>query len=91
MSPFLGGSAPGMANQIAEGYTLMTSVQLKRLSDPEMDQLLFELERTLRDLRAEQPALDDITAIQARSRKISRVMGAVQQIQMARGRRKRGV
>ncbi|MFZ5787877.1 MAG: hypothetical protein ACOY3Y_15685, partial [Acidobacteriota bacterium] len=83
MSPFMGGSAPAMANQIADGFTVVTAVQLKRLLDGELDQLQFELEKLLRDQRAEQVALDDIAAIQARNRKMTRISGAIQQIQMA--------
>ncbi len=91
MSPYMGGSAPAMANQIADGFTLVTAVQLKRLLDNELDQLQFELEKLLRDQRAEQVALDDIAAIQARNRKMTRVSGAIQQIQMAIQKRRRRV
>lgn len=86
----MGGSAPAMANQIAEGYTLLTAVQLKRLSDPEMDQLLFELEKILRDARGEQVDLEDIPALQVRNRKLSRIQNAIMQINMAAQRRRRG-
>lgn len=88
MSPFLGGSAYGMAGQIADGYTLITAVQLKRLTFEEMAQLQFELERLARDLRAEQVPLDDIPALQAKNRRLSRVMGAMQAIQAARAKRR---
>lgn len=91
MSPYMGGSAPAMANQIADGFTLVTAVQLKRLLDNELDQLQFELEKLLRDQRAEQVALDDIAAIQARNRKMTRISGAIQQIQMAIQKRRRRV
>ncbi len=90
MSPYMGGSAPAMANQIAEGYTLLTAVQLKRLTDPEMDLLLFELEKILRDARGEQVALEDIPALQVRNRKLSRIQNAIMQINMAAQRRRRG-
>ncbi len=86
MSPFLGGSAFGMAGQIAEGYTLLTAVQLKRLTLDEMAQLQFELERLARDLRAEQVPPDDIPALQAKNRRLSRITGALQAIQAARAR-----
>jgi hypothetical protein len=66
----MGGSAPAMASQISEGYTLLTAVQLKRLTDAEMDLLLFELEKTLRDARGEQVDLEDIPALQVRNRKL---------------------
>ena len=91
MSPYMGGSALGMAEQILEGYVLLTSVQLKRLTDPEMDQLQFEVERKLRDLRGAVVPQDDIPAIQARSRKLMRLSGAIQQIQATRAKRKRGM
>jgi hypothetical protein len=87
----MGGSAPAMAAQIAEGYTLLTAVQLKRLTDPEMDQLLFELEKTLRDARGESVDLEDIPALQVRNRKLSRVQNAIMQINMAVQRRRRHV
>ena len=89
MSPFQGGSAPAMANQIVEGYTLVTAVQLKRLSDQELAQLQFELEKAGRELRGEIIPLDDIPAIQARNRRLSRVTGALQQIQAGLARRRR--
>jgi|WetSurMetagenome_2_1015567.scaffolds.fasta_scaffold748864_1 hypothetical protein len=91
MSPYMGGSALGMAEQILEGYVLLSPVQLKRLTDPEMDQLQFEVERKLRDLRGEVVPQDDIPAIQARSRKLMRLSGAIQQIQATRVKRKRGM
>jgi len=87
----MGGSAPAMANQIAEGYTLLTAVQLKRLTDPEMDLLLFELEKILRDARGEQVALEDIPALQVRNRKLSRLQNAIMQINMASQKRRRSV
>lgn len=90
MSPYMGGSAPGMADQICEGYVLLTAVQLKRLSDTEMDQLQFEVERRLRDLRGEVVPQDNLPLIQARNRKLMRLSGAIQQIQATRVKRRRG-
>jgi hypothetical protein len=90
MSPFMGGSAYGMADQITEGYILLTSAQLKRLSGPEMDQLQFELERKLRDLRGEVVPQSEVPAIQARNRKLMRLSGAIQQIQSTRAKRRQG-
>lgn len=89
MSPFMGGSALGMADQICEGYILLTAVQLKRLTDTEMDQLQFEVERKLRDLRGEVVPQDNMPLIQARNRKLMRLSGAVQQIQATRAKRSR--
>jgi len=89
MSPFLGGSAPAMANQIAEGYTLLTAVQLKRLSDAELDALQFELEKLLRDLRGQVIPADDVAGNQLKNRKISRVTNALQQVNLTRQQRSR--
>lgn len=87
MSPFLGGSAQAFAEQVTGGFTTLSSVQLRRLSEGEIEQLRFELEKILRDLRALVVSQDDLTALQGRNRKISRVAGALQQIQAFRGRR----
>ena len=90
MAPFLGGSANAMAAQVADGYTLVTAVQLKRLSDAELGQLGFELERTLRDLRGSVVPQDDLPGIQLRNRKITRLTGALRQIQETLAKRRRG-
>lgn len=91
MSPFMGGSAVAMAGQVADGYTLVTAVQLKRLSDAELDQLQFELEKILRDLRGTAIPLEDVAAIQTKNRKLARITGVLQQIQATRAQRRRGM
>jgi len=78
-----------MANQIVEGYSLVTAVQLKRLTDQEMAQLQFELERAAREIRSEVVSLEDLPAIQARNRRLSRITGALQQVQASLARRRR--
>ncbi len=90
MSPYMGGSAPAMASQVADGYTLVSAPQLKRLLDNELDQLQVELERIVRDVRAEPMNLEDVQAINARNRRIARISGALQQIQMTKAKRRRG-
>lgn len=72
-----GGSAFAFARDIGEGFQVVTERTFKGLTRPEMDQLAFEIDRALRDIRAEQPAVDDLTAIQARNRKIQRLNGAL--------------
>ena len=89
MSPYMGGSAPAMAAQVSDGYTLISAVQLKRLTDPELDLLHAELERMLRDIRSVVVPLDDVSAIQARQRRMTRITGALQQIQMTKSKRRR--
>jgi hypothetical protein len=51
-----------------------------------MDQLAFEINRGLRDIRAEQVATDDLPLIQAKNRKIQRLNGA---LMMMRGYRQK--
>jgi hypothetical protein len=87
----MGGSAVAMAAQVAEGYALISAVQLKRVTDPELDQLQQELEKTMRDLRVQIIPQDDIAAIQGKNRKMTRITGAMQQIQMTRAKRRRGM
>ena len=69
-----------MAREIAEGYVLMTELTLKRLAAGQIDQLGVEVEKRLRSVRAEQPDLDDIQAIQHRNRRLQRLVGAQRMI-----------
>ena len=73
MGSFIGGSAYAMAQQISEGYLSVTERTLKRFRRPDLDQLGMELEKLLRELRGEQPSLDDLSAIQKRNRRIQRL------------------
>jgi hypothetical protein len=79
-----------MAAQVADGYTLISAVHLKRLLDNEIDLLQIELERIMRDIRSDAMDLEDIPAINARNRKIARLSSALQQIQMTKVKRRRG-
>jgi hypothetical protein len=78
-----------MANQIADGYILVTERTFQRMQMPEVDQLAFELEKRLREIRSEQPDLDDQSALQNRNRRIMRLNSAAQMLQFHRQRRKR--
>lgn len=78
MASFLGGSAPAMAAQIADGFILLSQNTLRGYTDGELNLLRFELEKLQRDARAEAPPQDDAHAQQARNRKISRLSGAIQ-------------
>lgn len=86
MASFPGGSAFAMARDIGGGYVLVTERTYQRFSLEELDQLAFELDRLMRDLRGEQPALDDLPAIQQRNRKLQRLTGA---LSMLRGYQQR--
>jgi len=81
-----GGSAFGYARDIAEGFQVVTARSFKGLTRPEMDQLAFEIDRALRDIRGDQVAVDDLPMIQAKNRKIQRLNGAMM---MMRGYRQK--
>jgi hypothetical protein len=81
MSSFIGGSAFGMASQIAEGYLLLNHTHLKKLNKGELASLQHEIGRVLTEARGNQPPLDDVQAQQQRNRKISRLTGAQTMIQ----------
>jgi hypothetical protein len=77
MGNYQGGSAPAMARQICDGFTLVSQVSLKRLSLEQMTTLEFELDKRLRETRGEPVDLDDQPALQTRNRRISRIEGAI--------------
>lgn len=79
-----GGSAFAFARDIGEGYQIVTERSFKGLTKSEMDALAFEIDRALRDIRGEQAPLDDLLAIQARSRRIQRLNGALMMLRTYR-------
>jgi hypothetical protein len=81
MPNWMGGSCPAMANQIAEGYILLSSANLKGFLPGDLQALRLELEKLLRNARAEVPPQDDALAQQGRNRKIARISSAVQVVQ----------
>lgn len=83
-----GGSAFGYARDIGEGFQIVTERSFKSLTRPEMDQLAFEIDRSLRDIRAEQVAQDDLQLIQAKNRKIQRLNGALMMMRSYRQKTK---
>lgn len=81
-----------MAKDIGEGYLLVTERVFTRLQAPELDQLGFELDRALREIRGDQPGLEDTPALKLRNRKISRLTGALTMLRSYQQRRfRRGV
>lgn len=85
---FPGGSAYAMARDVGEGYLLVTERTFKTMSRPELDQVVFEMDRYLRELRGDQPALDDLQAIQQRQRKMQRINSALSMIRSYRMKHK---
>lgn len=74
---FLGGSAYAMAHGIADGYHLVTERTFKGMTSPEIFLLAQEMDNCLRDVRGEQPQIDDLSAVKARNRKIQRLNTAL--------------
>jgi len=85
---FPGGSAYAMARDVAEGYLLLTERTFKTMSRADLDQFAFEADRYLRELRGEQPAQDDIPALQQRQRRMQRINNALLVVRSYRSRQK---
>lgn len=73
MPPFPGGSAYATVREIAGGFLLVTERTFKRYDRAQLGQLSFEIDRHLMEIRAAQPSLDDLPAIQKRNRTIQRL------------------
>jgi hypothetical protein len=77
MGHFMGGSAFAMARDVAEGLILLNDSQLKKFASSELQQLLFELDKLVKDARGEAVDQEDVQAIQKKNRRISRIVSAV--------------
>lgn len=90
MGSYLGGSAPAMARQICDGYTLVSPVLLKRLTADQMATLEFELDKRLRETRGEPVDLNDQPALQTRNRRLSRIENAMRVLRHTLQQRRTG-
>jgi hypothetical protein len=90
MGTFPGGSASAMSRQIADGYTLVNQHTYKRLSLEQMKTLQFELEKKLREVRAEFVDLGDQPRLQKRNMTISRLDGALRVLRRTVQQKRRG-
>jgi hypothetical protein len=77
-----------MARDVAEGYLLVTERTFKTMTRADLEQLTFEIDRHLRELRGDQPSLDDQAAIQQRQRRMQRLNSAILMIRSYRQRQK---
>ena len=80
MGNFMGGSAYAMSRDIAEGQILLNTNVLKKFTETELRQLVFELDKVQKECRSDQPTGDDTQAIQKRGRKLSRITAALSMI-----------
>lgn len=89
MATFPGGSAYSMVREIAEGYFLVTERTFARFAAPELEQIRFEFDRYLREIRGDQPSLTDLTAIRIRNRRIQRLTSGQMMLSSYRRRYKK--
>jgi hypothetical protein len=89
MASFPGGSAWALARDIAAGHFLVTERTFQAFNRGQLDKLTFELDRCLREVRAEQPPLEDTRAVQDRNRRIQRLNTAAMILRSYRLRRKK--
>ncbi len=66
-----------MATGIADGYHLVNERTFRLMTRSELDLFAQELDRHLREVRAEQAPLEDIVALKHRNRKIQRLSTAL--------------
>jgi len=85
---FPGGSAYAMVRDIAAGHYLVTERSFGRLDPPDLDKLRFELDRHLREIRGDQPAIDDVPAVRDRNQRIQRLNTALTILRSYRTRRR---
>jgi hypothetical protein len=78
MANYIGGSAPAMAAQVADGMVLLAANALRTFTPTELNLLRQEIEKLQREARAVVPPQDDALAQQARNRKIARLGSALQ-------------
>ena len=85
---FPGGSAYAMARDVGEGYLLVTERIFKTMNRSDLDQVVFEMDRYMRELRGDQPALDDLPAVQLRQRRMQRLNSALSMLRSYRVKNK---
>jgi len=90
MGSFLGGSAPAMARQVCDGFSQLSPVILKRLTIDQMRMLEFEMDKKLRQSRADTVDLDDQAGLTERNRRISRIEGALRVLRHCQQQKKTG-
>jgi hypothetical protein len=73
VSVFIGGSAMSMAKDIAEGYIIVSEHTFKKYQPADLQALLAEVEKLVREIRGVMPPADDMDALQRKNRKLQRL------------------
>ena len=89
MANYPGGSPWAMAKDVAAGNLLVTARTFQPFDVAQLDKVSFELERLMREVRGEQPPLDDPRALQDRNRRIQRLNSAATILRNARIKKRR--
>lgn len=90
MGTYVGGSAPAMAKQVCDGFTLLSPIILKRLELDQMQKLEFEMDKRLRETRGEPMDLSDQETLTKRNRRITRIEGALRVLRHCMQQRRMG-
>lgn len=69
-----------MAKDLGSGVQMLTEPLMSRLRRGEIEQLIFEVDRLVREVRGDQPPFDNIPALQQRNRRIQRLTHATQML-----------
>ncbi len=88
VATFPGGSAYAMVRDIAEGYFLVTERTFGRFDHGGLEQIRFEIDRHIREVRGDQPPIDDMQAVQKRNRRIQRLNTALMVLRAYQQKRK---
>lgn len=82
MSVFTGGSAYSMVRDIADGFVIPTELTFKHFAMPDFVTFTQEADKFLREVRAAQPATNDVEETRKRQRRLQRLQQAMS---LARG------
>lgn len=77
-----------MARDIAGGFLSVSDRTFLRLQGRQVEQVVFEIQRRLRETRGQQPDLADIDKLRARNQTIQRLNTALRVAEAARRKRR---
>lgn len=86
MGAFLGGSAYNMVRDVADGYIIVSELTFRKFQLPDFQAFGFEVDKLLREIRANVPPTGDIEATQKRHRRMQRLQQALTIAQNVRQR-----